>query len=270
MAKVSHSTSVPLHVIYTTSPHQMNQQPAPAHDAHWVTATIRQPVNRRSILFYKVNLSNAVYLLGSEYLPADTFCDLQSLLFSRIAMQNIRPDRQEAATKLCLYWQQMKEKVQLRQYRWPMTFAGIQRLSGFIATHFPFPAFFRVACGQLRHEEQGLYFGPNGRRILHFVNMDRDVGIDPAGMAQHTASDGQVYTIVPRDITSIRPLTVNGIKQEQAENNPGHQVPYHVQNKETFFIMTFEPMEGEPYYMMALVWGDQSVEIKEALLSLYF
>lgn len=240
----------------------MNHQQAPAHDAKWVAATIRQPVTRRSILFYKVNLSNAVYLLGSEYLPADTFCDLQSLLFSRIAMQNVSPEKQKAAAQLCLYWQQMKEKVTAKEYRWPMTWAGLQRMSSFIANHFPFPAFFRVACGQLKQEEQGLYFGPNGRRILHFVNMDRDVGIDPAGMAQHTASNGSAYTIVPREAEDIRP--------KQAESNPGRQVPYQVQNKEAFFIITFEPMEGEPYYLMALVWGDQPDEIKEALLRLYF
>ena len=47
-------------------------------------------------------------------------------------------------------------------------------------------------------------------------------------------------------------------------------MPYQVQNKETFYIITFEPMEGEPYYLLALVWGDQPSEIKEALLRLYF
>lgn len=185
-------------------------------------------------------------------------------------MQNVSPERQKAAAQLCLYWQQMKEKINAREYRWPMTWAGLQRLSSFIATHFPFPAFFRVACGQLKHEEAGLYFGPNGRRILHFVNMDKDVDIDPAGMAQHTASSGKVYTIVPRSVEDIRPEKINGIKQEQAENSPGRQVPYQVQNKETFYIITFEPMEGEPYYLLTLVWGDQPSEIKEALLRLYF
>lgn len=212
-------------------------------DAQWVASVLNQTASNESILHYRAAFQNAIYVCGAETIPATAFCELQCLLFSRVAMTNTSKDvfNSEAAI-LCKYWRNFASLIRRKQENIHLEGEKLLRV---LEHCYPTAEKFCAACSRLDYQNNMLTLKA-GKGILEKATASGKCTLNADSLVRQVIH-GQTHTLIPMAPLEIRePLRPQFIKLEQYENadmNPGEGLRY-------------VPLDDE-YFFQAMIYDDE-------------
>lgn len=216
-------------------------------DAEWVASVLNQSDSNESILHYRAAFQNAIYVCGAETIPATAFCELQCLLFSRVAMTNTSKDifTSEAAI-LCEYWRNFASLIRRKQKNIHLE---KEQLVKVLEHCYPTAEKFCTSCSRLDYQNNMLALKA-GRGILQRATASGKCTLNADSLVRQVVH-GQTHTLIPVAPLQLRePMRPQFIKLEQYENadmNPGEGLRYVPLDDEYFFQAVVENDEEDIY-----------------------